>query len=78
MKKSKNTIAKATAVAVAVGSEKWAALVEELLKHEPCLVTVKRAMRGLGLQPGGDLVDCMEKVWLAMEKEPRTREIYEL
>jgi hypothetical protein len=73
----KEKIAKATVTVT--GGEKWSSLVEELLKHDPCLVTVKRAMKGLGLEPGGDLVDCMEKVWLAMEAVPGAAKVnYEL
>ena len=53
--------------------ELWSALVEELIASEPRLAVIRARMKQVGLVPGNDLVDCMERAWSALE--PRFKKL---
>ncbi len=41
--------------------EKWSMVVEEMLAPRPRLALVQTQMKSLGVKPGSDLVECMER-----------------
>ncbi|MGE0762822.1 MAG: hypothetical protein AB7N80_06045 [Bdellovibrionales bacterium] len=57
---------------MATNPKKWAQVVEEMLSPKPRLATVQAQMRSLGVEPGADLVECMEKALNRLE--PATKE----
>ncbi len=54
-------------------AEIWSVLVEELIAVEPRLSVIKNCMKQVGLEPGSDLVNCMEIAWRALE--PRFKKL---
>lgn len=53
-------------------TEKWNAVVEEMLESQPRLEVVQMHLRDLGLQPADNLLACMEQVFNRLE--PKTKE----
>lgn len=55
-----------------VKKEKWAEVVEEMLASKPRLSVVQTQIRSLGVEPGSNLIECMEQ---ALDRlEPQVKE----